>query len=265
MAVLLERRVSTVAKWSRRMALFSAILLLSSVLGHRFAVVDTISLFWLLGIVVALAILAIILAALGYIQLWEFGDRGGRNSTKGLIVALVVLIPFGGATYSLLTLPDLTDISTDLANPPTFHHAISNRDASMNRLGAFDRTNAAAQAAAYPEATGRRYALGLDIALEIATAVLDQLGWTSLGQARMGGFGGTVTLEVAAPSPWLGLVSDVAIRLVDEGDAIFVDVRAASRYGVHDFGGNSAAITRFYAAMEAEIADRNALFQAPAE
>ena len=81
----------------------------------------------------------------------------------------------------------------------------------------------------------------------------------------LGGFGGTVTLEVAAPSPWLGLVSDVAIRLVDEGDAIFVDVRAASRYGVHDFGGNSAAITRFYAAMEAEIADRNALFQAPAE
>ncbi|GAB5506251.1 MAG: DUF1499 domain-containing protein [Rhizobiaceae bacterium] len=265
MAVLLERRVSTVAKWSRRTALFSAVLLITSIHGHRFGLVETISLFWLAGIVAALALLAILLAALGYFQLWEFGDRGGRNSTKGLLIALVVLLPFGWGTARLLTLPRITDVSTDLSNPPTFHHAANRRDARMNALGAFDRGNGSAQQDAYPQATGRRYPLSLDLALEIATAALSDLGWSPLGRARLGGFGGTVTLEVAAPSPWVGVVSDVAIRLMDEGDAIFVDLRSASRYGVHDLGGNAAAIARFYAAMEAEIMDRNALFQTPAE
>lgn len=265
MAVLLERRVSTAAKWSRRTALFSATLLVSTVLGHRSGLIDTISLFWLLGLVAAMALLAIVLAVLGYAQLWEFGDRGGRNSTKGLILALIVLVPFCLATYRLLTLPGLVDVSTDLSDPPTFHHAISQRDSSMNTLAYFDRGNSAVQAEAYPEVSGRRYALGLDVALDIVAATTEELGWSTHERARLGGFGGIVTLEVIAPSPWLGLISDVAIRLRDEGDAIYIDLRAASRYGVHDLGGNAAAITRFYAAIEAEIADRNALFQAPAE
>ncbi|MBO6899823.1 MAG: DUF1499 domain-containing protein [Rhizobiaceae bacterium] len=265
MAVLLERRVSTVAKWSRRTALFSATLLASTVLGHRSGLIDTISLFWLLGLIVAMALLAILLAVLGYVQLWEFGDRGGRNSTKGLILALIVLMPFCLATYRLLTLPALVDVSSDLSDPPTFHHAIGRRDSSMNTLAYFDRSNAAVQAEAYPEVSGRRFALGLDVALDIVAATTEELGWSTYERARLGGFGGIVTLEVVAPSPWLGLISDVAIRLRDEGDAIYIDLRSASRYGVHDLGGNAAAITRFYAAMETEIADRNALFQAPAE
>lgn len=265
MAVLIERRVSTAAKWSRRLALFSAVLLLISGLGHRTGAVETIALFWLLGIVAALALTAILLAALGFLQLWEFGDKGGRNSTTGLLVALVVLAPFAYGAFKVLTLPGLTDVSTDLADPPTFHHARAQRGALMNPLGPLSPEQADTQAARYPEITSRRYPLALDAMLEITRTVLDRLGWPPLGSPRMGAFGGMVTLEVAAPSQWIGLVSDTAIRIRDEGDATYLDLRSASRYGQHDLGDNAAKINRFFAALDEEIEARNALVPAPEE
>lgn len=263
MTDFLERRVSTAARWSRRLALFSAVLLLTSGCGHRYGAVDTISLFWLLGIVVTLALVAVLLSGLGFLELWEYGDKGGRNATRGLLVALLVLAPFTYGAIQALTLPDLTDISTDLVDPPTFFHANKARDPRMNRLQPFAREQADVQIAYYPEITGRRYPLAMDSTLDIVRTVLGQLGWSPLGAARMGAFGGVMTLEVAAPSPWVGIVSDAAIRLIDEGDAIYVDVRSASRYGLHDLGGNAARINRFFAAVEDEIAARSALLPAP--
>ncbi len=265
MAVLIERRASTAAKWSRRFAIFAAVLLLTSILGHRIGAVDEISLFWLFGIVVTLALVAILLAVAGFFRLWEFGDRGGRNSTAGLLIALVVLAPFALAAFRVMTLPSLTDLSTDTVDAPTFFHAVRQRDPRMNPLGAYDRGQAQLQIDRYPEVTGRRYALGPEAMMSLIRAVLDQLGWTSLGPVRVGGFGGVQTLEVAAPSPWVGLTSDIAIRMTDEGETIYVDVRSASRYGLHDLGDNAAKINRFFETLEAEIQARNALFPQPAE
>ncbi|MEX0955367.1 MAG: DUF1499 domain-containing protein [Rhizobiaceae bacterium] len=263
MAAMIERRVSTAARWSRRLALFSATLLLTSGCGHRYGAVDTISLFWLLGIVATLALVAVLLSGLGFLQLWEFGDRGGRNSTKGLLVALLVLAPFAYGAIQALTLPSLTDVSTDLVDPPTFFHACKARHPRMNPLLPFARGQADVQIAYYPEITGRRYPLAMDSTLDITRAVVDQLGWSPLGPVRTGAFGSVMTLEVAAPSPWVGIVSDATIRLIDEGEAIYVDVRSASRYGLHDLGGNAARINRFFAAVEDEIAARNAFVPVP--
>lgn len=259
----MQRRASAAAKWSRRLALFSAVLLVTSAIGHRSGAVDTISLFWLLGIVVALAFLAILLSALGFFRLWEFGDKGGRNSTKGLLIALAVLAPFAFGVFKVLTLPGLNDISTDLVDPPTFFHARKLREPTMNALGPYPRDRATAQVAYYPEITGRRYPLGMDTTLDILETVMDRSGWSPLGPARIGGFGDILTFEAAAPSPWIRFVSDAAIRLTDEGETVYVDIRSASRYGLHDLGGNAASINRFFAAVDEEIAARNALFPAP--
>jgi hypothetical protein len=258
MAVLVERRVSTAARWSRRLAYFSAILLLTSVAGHRIGAVDTISLFWLFGIVGGLAVLALLLAALGFFRLWEFGDRGGRNSTKGTLAALVVLMPFAYGGFQFFTLPQLTDISTDMADPPAFFHAKKHRNRQMNPIRPLPWEQGAIQVEHYPEITGRRYPLGPVVMRDIVETVLEQLGWEELGPFRMGAFGTDVTLEVAARSPWIGLVSDAAIRLTDEGETTYVDARSVSRYGLHDLGDNAAKINRFYVMLEEELAARNA-------
>jgi uncharacterized protein (DUF1499 family) len=265
MAVLVERRVSTAARWSRRLAYFSAALLLTSVFGHRMGAVDTIAFFWLLGIVVGLALLAIVLAALGFFQLWEFGDRGGRNSVKGLLTVLVVLAPFVTGGVQFFGLPKLTDVSTDLVDPPRFTNALRERPVQANPVLPFSAQQAAIQIDHYPEITGRRYPLSMATLRDLVETVLDRLGWTEFDSYRAAASGSVMTIEAAAPSPWIGLVSDTAIRLTDEGETTYVDIRSTSRYGLHDLGDNAAKINRFFAALEEEITARNALFPAPVE
>jgi uncharacterized protein (DUF1499 family) len=48
----------------------------------------------------------------------------------------------------------------------------------------------------------------------------------------------------------------VAIRLTDEGETTYVDMRSASRYGRGDFGDNARRIAGFLDALDAEMADQ---------
>lgn len=50
---------------------------------------------------------------------------------------------------------------------------------------------------------------------------------------------------VTAHSFILGLKSDIVIRLLDEGETTYVDVRSLSRYGKRDMGQNAGFITDF--------------------
>jgi hypothetical protein len=65
MAALPERRVSPIAEWARSISGFSLVLFVLSGLGHRYGLVETVAFFWLLGIVAALALLGLGLAAGG--------------------------------------------------------------------------------------------------------------------------------------------------------------------------------------------------------
>jgi uncharacterized protein (DUF1499 family) len=258
MTVIFERRSSASAIWARRLALFSAVLLVTSTAGHRFALIGTVPFFWLLGIVAGLALVSLLLAGIGFFRLWEYGDRGGRASTRAVLIALLVLLPFALGGFRLFTLPRLTDISTDTMDPPVFRLAAANRAAGMNPIGGISREDASQQDAYYPSATGRRYPLAVDRAHDIVLAVLRNLGWRVTRNPRMEIEAGEITIEAEARSPIFGFVSDVAVRIVDEGDSSYIDVRSVSRYGLHDLGDNAAKIDRFFAAVEAEILARNA-------
>ena len=258
MTVIFERRSSASAIWARRLAVFSAVLLLTSTAGHRFGLVETIPFFWLLGIVCGLALTALVLAGRGFSRLWEYGDRGGRASTRAVLIALVVLLPFAVGAYRVFALPRLTDISTDPLDPPVFSFTPANRTADMKPIGAISRENAELQLAHYPWVTGRRYPLPIDRAHEIITAVLGNLGWNVTRNPQIQLEETEIAIEAVARSPIFGFVSDVAIRIVDEGETSYVDIRSVSRYGMHDLGDNAAKIARFYDGIEAEILARNA-------
>ncbi len=258
MTVVFERRNSRSARWARRLAVFSAVLLLTATAGHRFAFLETIPFFWLLGLVLALAVISLVLAGFGFFRLWEYGDRGGRASTRAVLVALVVLLPFAYAGYTAFMLPRLTEVSTDVSDPPLFVRALALRKAGMNPIGPILPENAALQRLSYPEVTGRRYPLLADRTHDIVVAVLDTLGWRVTRNQPVELEGGEMTMEAEARSPILGLVSDVAIRIVDEGETSYIDIRSVSRYGPHDLGDNAAKVRRFFQEIETEIMARNA-------
>ena len=257
MTVIIHRRTSRSAVWSRRLAIFAVVLLLMSAAGHRFGLVETPAFYPLLAIVAALAVVALLLACVGMFRLWEYGDRAGRAAALGAVLALLLLAPYGFVVLRALTLPQLTDISTDTMEAPVFAAAHALRVPLMNALGTFDRSRADLQAAAYPEVTGRRYALPIAGVETLVEDLLREKRWPVLGESGTQ-TGPEITLEAAGHTPIFGFVSDIAIRLTDEGETTYVDMRSASRFGPHDLGANAWLISTFLRDLDGLVLTRGA-------
>src|SRR6476620_4897868 len=150
-----ERHTSKAAGWSRRTAAFSAVLLLTNFVGHRFDLVETPVFLWVLGIVALLAALALLFAAFAFSRLWNFGDRGGRDLTVGALLALLVLAPYGVAAYWAATFTPLRDISTEFSVPPA--PDTTERTREMNVLSPPTPGEQRLQTEAYPLVTARSY------------------------------------------------------------------------------------------------------------
>ncbi|MBZ9674715.1 DUF1499 domain-containing protein [Mesorhizobium sp. ES1-1] len=252
MASIPERRTSKAAGWSRRTAAFSAVLLLTVFVGHRFNLVETPVFLWVLAIVALLAAFALLFAGLGFSRLWNFGDRGGRDLTVGILLSLLVLAPFGVAAYWATLYPPLRDISTDFDDPPALD--MSNRAPDMNVLSPSTPGEQRLQAESYPLVTARSYDLPFETIVNAVETVLDRRDW-DLTEPYPALNGQTeVTITAVAKGFVIGLPADVAIRVTDEGDTVIVDMRSASRYGRHDLGDNAARIVEFLAELDQEVA-----------
>jgi len=247
----IRRRQSISAKWSVRVAFLSAILFVLSGLGHRFERIETPEFLWLLAIVAGLALLAVLLSIKGFTSVWRRGDRGFPSAFWGAVIAFVVLAPFIGTLYQALALPTIYDVSTDITDPPELF-AAEQRTERMNPL-VNDEASRGVQSSAYPQVTGRRYEGSPDRILTAVNTVISNNGWAVVQQKGEPGEDEEILLEVVARTWLLGFTSDVVIRLSDEGETTYVDMRSVSRYGIHDLGENADRITAFMAALDAEV------------
>ena len=250
----LERRVSNATVWSRRLAIFSAVLFVTAVAGHRIGYLDTSDLFPVLGLAAAIAMLALLAAVRAIFLFWQHGGKGGGSLVAAILVALLVLTPFGVTVYRALTLPMLNDISTDTDDPPQLAAAAAQRTAGMNRIEPFTQERREQQRDSYPSTTGRRYEAPIGQVAEAIRDILDGRGWSIVGPTEVPPEATEITIEAQAGSTLLALPVDVAIRLIDEGTSTYVDMRSVSRYGPHDFGDNAARIESFLAELDVEIA-----------
>ncbi|HEY6631020.1 MAG TPA: DUF1499 domain-containing protein [Rhizobiaceae bacterium] len=250
----LERRVSNATVWSRRVALFSVVLFLTAVMGHRVGFLATPDFFPVLAVVAALAVLTLLFAIRALFLFWDHGGKGGGTLLFAILVALLVLTPFGITAYRGFSLPMLNEVSTDTDDPPEFTMAAAQRVGSMNRIEPFTQERRKLQQDNYPTATGRRYGAPIAQVAEVVRNVLDNRGWPIVSSTDFPPEATEITIEAEAASPLLGLPADVVIRLIDEGSSTYVDMRSASRYGPHDFGDNASRITLFLADLDVEVA-----------
>jgi len=255
MAVFPERRASNAAIWSQRLATFSAVLLVLAAVSHRYGLLETVSFFWVLGLVGALVIAAVALASMGLYRLWTFGERAGRTATRGLIIALIVASPFLVSAYRAFANPRLHEVSTDLADPPAMPIAAASRSALMNAIGSIPAGDAEWQRNSLPGLAGRRYALSADRVLEIAERLIEQRGWQMRAVPEVGELVAATTVEAEAWSPIVALPADVALRVMPDGDTTVVDMRSSSRFGLHDFGDNAARISSFLGDLDGAVAE----------
>ena len=257
MAALAERRVSPVAGWAKRVSAFSLVLLVTACVGHRYGMVETVAFFWVLGLAFALAVLGFGLAMGGFNRLWVHGEKAGRASLAATLLSSLVLAPFLFAAYLVVTHPALNDMSTDLSEPPQFVVAPRLRTARMNTIVPISPEAAERQLQHYPDVSGRRYDASLNRVLSAVVAVMQANGWRPRG--RLPGpdtliQGPGLSIEAEAPSFLLRLPADAVVRLTDEGESTFVDMRLNIRYGKHDFGSNARRIRGFMAQLDAEFA-----------
>ena len=156
----LQRRRSKYAEWCQRLALFAIPYMAIAILGHRLGYFDTLSTYWLLGIGLLILVAAVVLGIRGFYDLWSRGEKGGLNSARGTVLAVLLLLPFVYHGFLAYALPPLHDISTDLDDPPVYEFALEDRVEPMNEIEEPSDYQKQLQLRAYPRVVARRYALG---------------------------------------------------------------------------------------------------------
>lgn len=253
MGIGAARRRSGAARWARRFGGFSAMLFIVAGLGHRYALVDTISFFWILGIVGAASLAALGAAAVAFASIWERGDAGVGDALAGTLLALLVLAPFAFSAWRAFSHPALTDISTDLVRPPSLPIASAERRGAMNPVVQQTPDKGVLQMRSYPEVTGRSFQVGPERVLAAVMAEIEARRWVLRGPPPAIDGESEISIEVTAYSPLLAFAVDAGIRIFDNETSTYVDMRSVSRYGRHDFGDNARRIAGFLAAISERL------------
>lgn len=192
--------------------------------------------------------------------------RRGRRLALAALILPAAALGFGAlAGQRAAAIPPIHDISTDLADIPTFSDATVQLRAQVKgansldlagkttpttpskRFGAWEgRKVTEIQKQAYGDIAPIKLAMRPDEALAKAEAAAVKLGW-KLAHSDAA----NLTFESSVQSFWYGFVDDIVVRVRPSGDGAVVDVRSVSRVGVSDLGANAARVRAFAAELGA--------------
>jgi uncharacterized protein (DUF1499 family) len=237
-----SREVSRSAWAAIRISGFSLTLFVVAGLLHRFGFLETGQFLATLLVVAISALLALLLAAKGFHSLWKYGSIAGKRSVLAVLISSMVLSPFGYALYKTLTLPRLADISTDLADPPVFSRI---RDSGLN---------ASVQKSAYPNVSGRRYEITADRVVPFVEKLIADFGWVPVTRNNETVPTEEILIEADVKTFIFGFKDSIVVRITDEGQTTFVDMRSRSGFGDNDLGANAARITDFLKELDLLVA-----------
>lgn len=232
------------AKWALRIAIFVPVLALLSVFAHRSGSVDTPTFLVLLAVVALFAFVAFLFVVAAFRSLWVNGKRGGRRATWALFAVAIIAAPYLYAVALSITQPDVTDVSTDLINPPVFQ-------AETQLFGENAETVVAGELLdGYPEITGRRYNATADAILEQVLQLAAERSWLLTARRGRVGADDVLLLEFSRKSKILGMPSEIIARVTDEGETTYLDVRSRSLFVSHDLGSNATIIRELLADID---------------
>ena len=244
--IIIEEPVSRIAVWSRRVAMFAlAVAAIAAAIGHLPDVEPraTLSVF---AAALVLAGVAMLMAVAGLATIWRLGRGGAGQAVAALLIGAGLLAYPLWLAVAALRLPPISDISTDLVEPPTFSRSA--------------RAQAARGGRTRPEPTAemreaqRRFYPGiepivLDVepeeAFKLVLKTAQAMRWRIVEETRPGGRSGVGHIAALDRTLFLGLPDDIAIRLRPLVGQTRVDIRSASRVGRHDLGKNAARIHAF--------------------
>jgi len=235
------------AVWASRVALFSVVTLVITAVLHRLLSLPTpVAMTIATGVFIAAAS-ALAMAVIAGLDIWVTGRQGAARVVLASVVSLVLLaIPASVAVLSL-NWPAITDVTTDLSEPPEFTEAKSVRAATgglgINPVAYPGARFANQQIAHYPDLKSLVVPRPPEQAYELVLqALAKQRHQTTFEAPPDSEAGGAGFVEYSDRTLVLGLTDDVVIRVLPEGEGSRIDVRSSSRYGSNDFGGNAERV-----------------------
>ncbi|MFB9951515.1 DUF1499 domain-containing protein [Rhizobium puerariae] len=291
MTVRFVRPVSSSAYAARRLGLSALVLFAIAALAHRFGPLTTPDFLSLTFLAAAIAAVSVPFSLIGLARLWQVGAEGGVAAAKGLVYAAIPLGVVATGAFYYYTLPALYDISTDLADPPSWIAEPHAAQQWLPRPGAVTPAERRAQLAAYPGLTGRRYEGAIDRVYDgVRKAVLSarivitrregieliepDIAERPAPQDEQAPVPDVAPIPLPRPEPSLspvfgsasdvllqgetrtlvlGLRFDLVIRLREDAETTSVDIRVASRYGPHDLGTGEAIAEDFLDRLDTEL------------
>lgn len=243
-----DEPVSRLAIWARRLALFSLTVVLLSIIVARSGLLDLIPVLVTFTAGLGLAVAGILLAIAAFVVIWRLGLRGFGSAVSAVLIGLALLaypIYLGIKVYSL---PKVSDVTSDPADPPAFEIVARLRNRQANPAAYRGLSPQAMETSVYSDIESLDLTVSPQVAYAAVLAALakrkDNIAaplWRVIDE-RPPGPGRDGHVEAIAYTSIMGFRDDVAIRIRQTAEGSQVDVRSASRYGRWDFGVNAARV-----------------------
>ncbi|MFN3624950.1 MAG: DUF1499 domain-containing protein [Hyphomicrobium sp.] len=231
---------SIFARWTSRIAVFSAVLLGTAAFLHRLFGLPTPiaeNLAWVAFLGAGLSLLMAVAATVG---IWRTGRPGTARVVFATLISLALMLWPLVFLPQYEGLPDINDVTTDTSNPPPFEEIAKQRQAGSNPVVYPGADFAQKQLAAYPDIKPIEIDRPADEVFGLAGEAVKRLKMEVVHQEAPDlDAGRPGYIEIADRTLILGLQDDVVIRVGGDEQHARLDVRSASRYGGHDLGRNA--------------------------
>ena len=220
-------------------AALAAVMLLLAGPGYRIGVWSLPTGFMVLRWGAYLGIVGLLLAGAA---LWKARGR----SLLGAAALVVAIVTVGVPLYFqrlAASAPPIHDITTDTANPPTFHAVVPLRKDARNSLE-YSQEVARQQRDAYPDIKPLVVEIPAAQVFDRAVRAAREAGWELVNVSAE-----SWRIEATDTTTFFGFKDDIVVRLTPIDSRTVVDVRSVSRIGRGDAGTNARRIREYLAAL----------------
>jgi uncharacterized protein (DUF1499 family) len=254
--IIFHQGTSRLALWARRIALFSLVAAILSVIIVHSGLLEIRPALVTFGAAMALAILALLLAFAAFVSIWKDGLLGMGASLGAIGIAILLLAYPTFIAVKARNLPWIYDITTDPIDPPRYDTLAKARPRDANPIVYAGLTAAELQLESYPDIEPLDADIDTRSAYNAALTVINRRRWRVVEQRAPDQGRQEGRIEAVARTPIMGFRDDVIVRVRPFEGGARVDIRSSSRYGSFDFGANAARIRALIEDIEAEFANQ---------
>jgi len=245
-APYLSEPVSSLATWTRNLAVFAVVAVVVSILILRFGFLEMKPALATFFGALACAGLSILIGFAAFAAIWQNGTRGMSRILIAFVIDAAVLAYPAYLALQYRKLPPIHDITTDPIDPPRFEALASLRTGDGANTAVYAGLYSAEQQRhAYPDIEPVQLEIPVDRAFAIALRLVNKRKWLVIDERAPQPPRGVGRIEAVARTPIMGFREDVSIRVSPDGEDSRVDIRSSSRYFESDLGSNAARVTKF--------------------